>query len=61
LIDLIGIEPGAKLRIVGGITAEVLQAIDDEWVRVRLIDVPAGRGTAGAEELCHATDVIEVM
>ena len=61
MIELIGIEPGAKLRIVGGITAEVVEAIDDEWVRVRLVAVPEGRGAVGAEELCHATDVIEVM
>jgi hypothetical protein len=61
MIELIGIEPGAKLRVVGGITAEVLESIDDEWVRVRLLEVPEGRGTVGAEELCHATDVIEIM
>lgn len=61
MIELIGIEPGARLRVVGGITAEVVEAINDEWVRVRLVDVPEGRGTVGAEELCHATDVIEVM
>jgi hypothetical protein len=61
MIELIGIEPGTRLRVIGGITAEVLEAINDEWVRVRLVEVPDGRGTLGAEELCHATDVIEVM
>jgi hypothetical protein len=61
MIELIGIEPGAKLRVVGGITVEVVEAINDEWVRVRLLDVPEGRGTAGDEELCHATDVVEVL
>ncbi len=61
MIELIGIEPGARLRVVGGITAEVVEAINDDWVRVRLVDVPQGRGTVGAEELCHATDVIEVL
>ena len=61
MIELIGIEPGAKLRVVGGITAEVLESIDDEWVRVRLLEVPEGRGTVGAEELCHATDVFEII
>jgi hypothetical protein len=61
MIELIGVEPGARLRITGGITAEVIEAINDEWVRVRLVDVPEGRGTVGAEELCHATDVIEVL
>jgi len=61
MIELIGIEPGARLRVVGGITAEVVEAINDEWVRVRLVEVPDGRGTIGTEELCHATDVIEVL
>jgi hypothetical protein len=61
MIELIGIERGVRLRIVGGITAEVLESLNDEWVRVRLVDVPVGSGTVGAEELCHATDVIEVV
>jgi hypothetical protein len=61
MIELIGIEPGTKLLIVGGITAEVVEAVNDEWVRVRLIEVPEGRGEVGAEELCHATDVVEVV
>ncbi|MGA3400274.1 MAG: hypothetical protein ABSC95_13725 [Acetobacteraceae bacterium] len=61
MIELIGIEPGARLRVVGGITAEVLEAMNDEWVRVRLVEVPQGRGTVGTEELCHATDVIEIL
>ncbi len=61
MIDLTGVQRGAKLRVVGGITAEVLESVNDEWVRVRLVDVPEGKGTVGTEELCHATDVIEVV
>ena len=61
MIELIGIERGTRLRVVGGITAEVLESVNDEWVRVRLLEVPEGRGTVGSEELCHATDVIEVL
>jgi hypothetical protein len=61
MIELIGIEPGARLRVVGGITAEVIEAVNDEWVRVRLVEVPEGGGMVGTEELCHATDVIEVL
>jgi hypothetical protein len=61
MIELIGITVGARLRVVGGITAEVLESINDEWVRVRLVTVPEGRGTVGAEELCHATDVQEIL
>jgi hypothetical protein len=58
MIELTGVEPGNKLRLVGGITAEVLEIVNDEWAKVRLIEVPDG--AAGAEELCHATDIIEV-
>lgn len=48
---------GAKLLIVGDLTAEVVENMGDgEWLRVRLLT-----GTdAGTEELCHATDVLEV-
>ena len=53
-----------------GINVVVLEAgerheyedfVNDEWARVRLLEVPQGRGSAGAEELCHATDIIEVV
>jgi hypothetical protein len=59
MIELIGVELGYRLRIVGGITAEVVEIVNDEWAKVRLIEVP--NGDPGAEELCHATDVIEVV
>ena len=61
MIELSGIECGSKLRIVGGITAEVVEIVNDEWARVRLVDVPEGGPPAGTEELCHATDIIEVV
>jgi hypothetical protein len=48
---------GRKLLIAGGLTAEVIENLGDgEWLRVRIlsgVDV-------GAEELCHATDVLEL-
>jgi hypothetical protein len=48
---------GAKLRIAGGLDAEVVENMGDgEWLRVRILSGP----DAGAEELCHATDVLEV-
>ncbi len=59
MIELSGVAPGNKLRLVGGITAEVLEIVNDEWAKVRLIEVP--NGEVGAEELCHATDIIEVV
>lgn len=48
---------GTKLLIAGGLTAEVIENMGDgEWLRVRLLS----GADAGAEELCHATDVLEV-
>lgn len=59
MIELSTVTVGNKLRLVGGITAEVLELVNDEWAKVRLIEVP--NGEPGAEELCHATDIIEVI
>ncbi len=61
MLDLGALEPGTRLRIAGGIVAEVVGAVDGEWVRVRLVEVPAGKGAVGDEELCHATDIVEVL
>ncbi len=48
---------GTKLRIAGGLTAEVIENMGDgEWLRVRIL---SGSDT-GAEELCHATDVLDL-
>jgi len=61
MIELIAVKVGAKLTLLGDITAEVIEKINDEWVKVRLIDVPEGKGSAADEELCHATDVKEIL
>ena len=61
MIELIEAKIGDKLSLIGDITAEIIEKIDDEWVKVRLIAVPDGKGTAGDEELCHATDVKEIL
>jgi hypothetical protein len=48
---------GTKLLIAGGLTAEVIENMGDgEWLRVRILT----GAEVGAEELCHATDVLEV-
>ena len=61
MIELIAVKIGARLSLIGDVTAEVVEKINDEWVKVRLLTVPEGKGTAGDEELCHATDVKEVL
>ena len=48
---------GAKLTIAGGLSAEVIENMGDgEWLRVRILS----GADSGTEELCHATDVLEV-
>jgi hypothetical protein len=59
MIELSGVAPGNKLRLVGGVVAEVVEIVNDEWAKVRLVEVP--NGETGAEELCHATDIVEVI
>jgi hypothetical protein len=59
VIELSGVAVGSRLRLVGGVTAEVVEVVNDEWAKVRLIDAPDGE--AGGEELCHATDIVEVI
>jgi hypothetical protein len=59
MLELSGVGIGNKVRLVGGVTAEVLEIVNDEWAKVRLVDARAGE--SGAEELCHATDIVEVV
>jgi hypothetical protein len=57
MLDVYKVQDGARLVIAGGLTAEVIENMGDgEWLRVRLLsgDRP------GEEELCHATDVLEL-
>lgn len=61
MFDVSGLTVGTRLRISGDIVAAVIDKVDGEWVRVRLLEVPAAKGGAGVEELCHATDIIEVL
>ena len=46
MIELTGVAVGNKLRLVGGITAEVLEIVNDEWAKVRLVEVPDGEAAA---------------
>jgi hypothetical protein len=57
MLAVTGVEVGAKLLIAGGLSAEVIENMGDgEWLRVRILS----GDDAGAEKLCHATDVLEV-
>jgi hypothetical protein len=58
MLEVILLTPGTRLRIAGGLLAEVVENLGDgEWLRVRLLE-PASQT---ATELCHATDIIETV
>jgi hypothetical protein len=62
MIDVSGIAPGTRLRIVGDLVAQVVKNMNDgEWLRVRLVQQPETADDGAHEELCHATDVLEVL
>lgn len=57
MLAVTDVTSGTKLLIAGGLTAEVIENMGDgEWLRVRLL---SGED-AGSEELCHATDVVQI-
>ena len=58
MLAVTDVRTGARLRIAGGLEAEVIENMGDgEWLRVKLLT----GAQAGDEELCHATDVLEVL
>lgn len=60
MLNVIDIMPGSKVALVGNAVGEVVENMGDgEWLLVRYLKVPNGQ--AGAEELCHAQDVIRVI
>ena len=56
MLTISDVPVGSRLVIAGGLNAEVIENMGDgEWLRVRLLT----GADVGAEELCHATDVLE--
>jgi hypothetical protein len=60
MINLVGMEKSAILRLGCGATAEVVENIGDgEWVSVRYL-TSNDTSIIGREELCHASDIVGV-
>ncbi|MCA6122151.1 hypothetical protein J6500_09650 [Bradyrhizobium sp. WSM 1704] len=56
------IKVGTRLRLQQGVTAEVVENMDDgQWLQVRYLEVPARPDDVGSVELCHAQDIIRVL
>jgi hypothetical protein len=62
MINLIDLAVGARVRLVGTITAEVIENMGDgQWVMVRYLEAPGDPSSVGTEELCHSQDIVTVV
>jgi hypothetical protein len=56
------LDPGRRIKLKGGIVAEVKDnPRDGSWLVVRYISVPDDPALAGSEELASADDVVELL
>ena len=56
------LDPGRRLKLKGGIVAEVKEnPRDGSWLVVRYVSVPDDPASAGREELANADDVVELL
>jgi hypothetical protein len=62
MINLIDLAVGARILLVGGVSAEVIENMGDgQWVMVRYLDAPGDPASVGTEELCHSQDIVTVV
>jgi hypothetical protein len=56
------LDPGRKIKLKGGIVAEVKDnPRDGSWLVVRYISAPDDPAAVGREELASADDVVELL
>jgi hypothetical protein len=62
IINLRLLEPGTKIGLSDGSTAEVVSnPLDGVWVFVRYLSSPSGSSVVGTEEMIFAQDVVEIL
>jgi hypothetical protein len=62
LINVLTLEPGTRLRLVGDAIAEVMaNPQDGVWLLLRYIAAPSNPSQIGSEEMVFAEDVLEVI
>jgi hypothetical protein len=62
IINLRLLEPGTKIGLSDGSTAEVVSnPLDGVWVFARYLSSPSGSSVAGTEEMIFAQDVVEIL
>jgi hypothetical protein len=62
MIDVMPVKVGARLKLLDGVIAEVVENMEDgQWLQVRYLESPDRPTDIGAIELCHAQDVVKVL
>jgi len=62
VINLRLLEPGTKIGLSDGSTAEVVSnPLDGVWVFARYLSSPSDSSLVGTEEMIFAQDVVEVL
>lgn len=61
-LDLVAVEEGARMTLIGGRTAEVVHnPRDGMWILVRFVESPDDPDLVGEEELVFWADVVAVI
>ena len=62
VINLRRLEPGTKIGLVDGSTAEVVSnPLDGVWVFARYLSSPSDASLVGTEEMVFAQDIVEIL
>jgi hypothetical protein len=62
VINILTLEPGMRVRLVGHAIAEVIaNPQDGVWLFLRYLAAPSNPDQVGAEEMVFAEDVLEVI
>jgi hypothetical protein len=62
VINILSLEPGTRLRLVGdGIAEVVANPQDGVWLLLRYLASPGNPAQVGSEEMVFAEDVLEIV
>ena len=62
LVNVLHLEPGMRLRLIGDATAEVIENPQDGvWLRLRYLSSATNPALVGTEEMVFAEDVLDVL
>lgn len=60
MINVLDIQVGQRLLLQGGISAEVVENMEDGmWLQVKYLESP-NADDVGSVELCHAQDILKI-